>query len=416
MPEQPASIIGSHASQGDSVKIGILTVSICLIPLLAPAQNTHVRLTAAGSAPMTWRADLFGSLGSLSIDTTNRWTRLTSPDTPSKAPAKVALRALKTLAFDLPVSWYFVSWNHEYGHITRATEAGIDVSLTLVGTPWTYPRFDLVATSVYPRLFVGPMFDLATESGGLEAVWVMKDRLEREARTRPLTVGEALMVVWSSLDTPLYAQVNTPADLFQQIVPSGDVARYAHQWLRDTTRQLPGSHIERLTTLRRRALLNLLDVGMLSTAFGVIHDYVWLGRDAVTTRALTVRRVGITPALRYSLTPLGPELSVRTNVRMHSSEWAMYYRSTEATSATGFGLEFSRTFTPSVEPRVQLDFWSQPTTGRGSRQEISLRLRPRPLRSVGFVDVALARKSAGYLQGQPLRAAVQFTSSLGYRW
>ncbi|GMV20735.1 MAG: hypothetical protein AMXMBFR57_06840 [Acidimicrobiia bacterium] len=369
---------------------------------------------------MVWRADLFGSLATSAVVPTTRLLGLTEDKSPTRR-RNVAVRALKTLAFDLPVTWFFVSWNHEYGHIMRANEAGIEVVLRRVGTPWTYPRFDLIALD-YPSFTRGSMFDLGAESGGLEAGWVLKDRLEDAARARPLDAGEAMTAVWAGLNTTLYAHVNTPDDLFQQVVPSGDVARYAHQWILDSRRyagSTRGSQSEQVTRLRRRTLLNLVDGALLSNAFGVLHDYVWHGRETVQTRTLTVRGVRIIPALRYSLTPIGPELAVRTTVRSGRTEWKAYYRSAETITteaATGFGVQHSRVVAGRFDSRLDLDFWRQPSSRRGSRQLATVSFQPWTTQRDRFVEVAVGRKSAGYLQGEPMKAGWQLRSTVGFHW
>jgi hypothetical protein len=353
------------------------------------------------------------------VDPINQVLGLTSGTNPSKRPGKVVARALKTVVFDLPVTWYFVSWNHEYGHITRSNEAGIDVALRRVGTPWSYPRFDLVAIN-YPRP-AGPLFDLGAESGGLEASFVLKDRIEQEAAGRGLSAGEAMTAIWASLNTPLYAQINTPDDLGQTL-PTGDVARYAHQWVRDSRRHRGvdfGSTQAAVARLRRRTLLNVVDAALIANVFGVLHDYVWHGRENVPTRTLSVRGVAFVPALRYALTPLGPEFSVRATVRTPGSEWRAYHRSAETTTnepATGFGIQYSRSLTRRWASRLDADFWSQPAYGRGSRQQVYLRFRPWSMRTDRYVEIGLGRKSAGYLQGQPERAGWQVGSTLGYGW
>ena len=247
--------------------------------------------------------------------------------------------------------------------------------------------------------------DLGTEAGGLEASWVMKDRLEREARSHSLTVGQTMAAVWSSLNTPLYVQVNTPSNMFQIPSQSGDVERYAWQWINDVTRLEPRNQVERLDELRGRSLLSFLDVGLLTNIYGLVHDYVWMGRETIDTRDLSAFGVGLSPSMRYALTAIGPELSVRSHVRKSASNGYVYYRRTERSLsglASGGGVEYAQKIRNQFEPRIQLDFWRQPISGRGGRQEIALRFRPNGEQAASdrFFEIALAHKSGGYLEGQ----------------
>jgi hypothetical protein len=408
---------GSHRfiRRGVFVKQLLILGLLCVAPASAQAQ---ARITVSG-APMLWRADLFGSLAAVSTESSNRALGLTLPVTssqPSNTRKRIVLRAIKTAAFDLPVVWFFVSWNHEYGHVARATEAGIDVRLQLVGTPWTYPRFELEPTSIYPRLS-GERFDLAAESGGLEASWVMKDRLEREARVQPLTAGAAIAAIWATLSTPLYVQVNSPDSLFQEATPSGDVARYAWQWIRNTANRDPRAAPERLASLRSKSLISLVDAGLLQNGFGILHDYVWQGSETVKTRSLSIHGVQVSPSLRYALTPIGPETSIRTYLQVARSRVYVYYRTTAegpATEANGSGFELGRSLNPRWDSSVALDFWTQ-SGARGSRQELSLRMKPNPDGRT-FVELVIEHKTTGYVQGRPLRAGLFVSGTLGLSW
>lgn len=77
----------------------------------------------------------------------------------------------------------------------------------------------------------------------------------------------------------------------------------------------------------------------------------------------------------------------------------------------------TRTFTPRGDVAFDLAL-AFPSRRRGGRQEIALRFRPNGGQAASgrFVETALAHKSDGYLEGQPLRATTQVAGTVGIRW
>lgn len=358
---------------------------------------------------MVWRADLFASASTLALDGSELLTSsLSHGRSTTRDKTGRTIRALKLALFDAPVSFYFVSWNHEYGHIARGNEAGIGVFLRLVGTPWSYPRFDLNTDLNYPRFQgPGPEFDYGAEAGGLEAGWVLKDRVEAAAiRSGRLSASAATTAAWATLDTPLYAAVNLTPDVLQSF-PSGDLARYASRLVNERLRAHRPLSDDPIGTLRRRAMLNYLDLGLWSELVGVFRAHVWNGESSVPVLWLRIGRLRLLPSMRYAFTPVGPEASVRSYFGVGDHSGAFYVKRTEATlepEMSGMGIAYTGRAFDGFRPRAAVDTWAGRIDGRGARVQIGGEIARGPFGTsrLGPITIDAGWKSAGYLLGLPL--------------
>jgi len=408
---------------------GVLLCSV-LVPAPAGAQTPPagavVDLTVADQ-PMIWRADLFRSLAALAVASGDRaLSRVEAAEFRKPTGRGRMLRAAKLGAVDVPVASFFVSWNHEYGHVARATERGVRTSLKVVGTPWSATRFSLEPDlSVYPAFADGLLeFDLALEGGGLEASWTLKDRAERRVITAERRdVGEALVTVMATLNTPLYAIWNLHRE---HVVgdPFGDLARYLDRAVAERllagqlTDGVPGN--TRLTIMdrtRHRALLNFVDYGLWSAAAGILVDHVWNGETTIRQAWLNAGRVRVVPSLRYALTPDGPELSVRSHYAVEDHSGTVYVSRTEPTGhpgGVGFGGTWATMVGRDVLLRAGMDHWRSAGQPWRGRIEIETVVSGGPFGSrLGPLAMLLGAKTSGSLPGLSTERGIYAAVSVG---
>jgi hypothetical protein len=367
---------------------------------------------SASNIPMIWHADLLTSAATLSLAGADSAVRWLLPAAAKDAGARSRLvRSLELIAFDLPVSFFFVSLNHELGHEARASELGIPVRLHVVGSPWSLRTFELEPDlAFYPRVRVGgSLFDFGMESGGLEASNVLKDRLdERLLRHGRVPFSDAVTLLVAALDTPVYAATTLGPDALTDFGPEsrGDVLNYVYQ-LRDERARAGQFAPDIRATVRGRCMLNLIDWSLWNDMASI---GVWLahGEQSRPQSWLKVGRVGLIPSMRYSLTPIGPEFSVRSHFRAGHTLGSAYVRWSEPVGEAkqrGAGVTYLAPTYRGLQATIRLDGWSHTLKGAGVRGEAGVTALNWPNRRAAL-SATVGAKSSGYLEGFPLAKSV----------
>jgi hypothetical protein len=270
----------------------------------------------------------------------------------------------------------------------------------------------------YPRYFdPRGLFDLGIESGGLEASWVLKDRGELLQIPRDnVSPGEAITTVLASFDTPLYALTNlSESDVNGAgFVTVGDAASYVSQLQEIRARGLDFRHTRQ--EVRLRSTLSFLDFKLWGDLVGLIHDELWEGRGSIPMRWLRLGPVRMMPALRYALTPVAPELSVRSLYRVANATGSAYFRWSENVPTTqyqGGGFSWSRP-SETVLPKISVDVWKSTSEGLGGHFDVEIGTAHWPKDWVTF-RLSVGSKSAGYLEGFPMKATTYVTGGATIR-
>jgi hypothetical protein len=371
---------------------------------------------------MLWHADDLLSASVASQILGDRGVKALAPNvSTSSSPKGRLFRGLRLFAFDVPVAWFFVALNHELGHTFRAGEQGITAHLTLVGGPWSIHPFLLESDpSQYPRSFDprGP-FDFGAESGGMEASWGLKDRAELLQIPRDhVSPGEAMTTVMASLNTPLYALNNlSESDVNGSVdgPPRGDAARYVYQ-LRDIRFRAGDFVTNTRRQVQLRSMLSFLDLKLWGDLVGLIHDEMWEGRGSVPLKWLKLGPIRMMPSLRYALTPVAPEFSVRSHYRVADATGSAYFRWSEKAATAqyqGGGFSWSRPLGTFL-PRISVDGWKSTIEGLGGRLDVEVTMRHWPSDTVSF-RVGVGSKSTGYLEGFPMKATTYVTGGATVR-
>jgi hypothetical protein len=122
------------------------------------------------------------------------------------------------------------------------------------------------------------------------------------------------------------------------------------------------------------------------------------------------------PSLRYALTPVAPEFSVRSHYRVADATGSAYFRWSEKAATAqyqGGGFSWSRPL-GTVLPRISVDGWKSTTEGLGGRLDVELTMRHWPSDTVSF-RVGVGSKSTGYLEGFPMKATTYVTGGATIR-
>jgi len=360
----------------------------------------------ASSVPMVWHADVLSSAAVLSLTEADHAVRWLLPAAARDTGATSKLiRALEVVGFDIPVAVFFVSLNHDLGHTVRASELGTPAHVRLVGSPWSLHPFYLWSET-YPRWWGPALFDLGMESSGFEASWLLKDRTEeRVLRHGSVPFGEAVTLLVAAMDTPLYAAARLgPARDVGSGGPQGDMVNYVYQlqeerWMAGGR----GDDYDLRAAIRGKSFLNLIDLSLWSDVASV---GAWLtrGDESRPLSWLRIGSIGLIPSMRYSLTPIGPEFSVRSHFRKGQALGSAYVRWSERignAKQNGAGVTYSAPVFRGLESTIRFDAWSHTLRGSGVRGEISVAKRGWPNRYVG-VSATVGAKSSGYLAGYPL--------------
>ncbi|HKY20878.1 MAG TPA: hypothetical protein VJM31_06635 [Vicinamibacterales bacterium] len=394
------------------IAVAVAAVSPCQAQSAAPASLTLPLVYS--TTPMTRNADLMLSASILSTSISEAGLAKLSPSLfrSTRRSARVA-RAAKLALLDVPIVNYFQTLNHEWGHMTRATEYGVDSALSFVGTPWSSQQFAVGPVGERPPEH-HPLEDAAIQGGGLDASLVLKDRAESKMlRAERVPPGHALAAIISSIDVPMYSLLHLSAEdfypgLFGDYYPGGDAANLVLD-LFNRRRAVGPANLDSIRRqVRTRSVLNLLDAALWSEAVGVLSDHVWSGAPDVRIRWLHVGGVRVLPSVRYELSPFGPEYHVRSHYRALGAIGSVYGRWTERIGAdrqVGGGFSWSRWstpgFVPKVSPTLTMDAWSHTVHGFGMRGEVGADVRGWPAERAALT-VTVGAKSFGHLPGFPM--------------
>ncbi len=390
---------------------------VLLVALFAPpgfAQGvTSTPLPASiSNLPNVWHADVLSSASVLSLTGTDRAVRWVLPTAAkSTGVSPKLIRGVELFALDLPVAVFFVGLDHELGHEVRAAELHIPARLHVIGGPWSVHAFLLEPDiAFYPRPQSSSPFDFGMESGGLEAVWLLKDRMEaRVLRQEQVQFGEAVTLLVAATHTPVYALTGAGPDPEpdMELAPRGDIGNYVYQLIQSRRKagQPVSGHL--LATVRAKCMLNLIDLGLWND---VAVGWTWLarGEESRPRSWLQIGRVGLIPALRYTLTPIGPEFAVRSHVRVGRTRANAYVRWSEPIGTAhqkGAGITYLAPASHGLEPTIRFDAWSHTMNGAGARGEIAVTMPGWPNRRVAL-SAAFGAKSSGYLDGYPLARSI----------
>lgn len=330
-------------------------------------------------------------------------------------PWAMALRAVRTLAWDAPMAWWYGVASHEaFGHGGRGREFHTSPSVHL-GSPWggrdSFASFDLDGTSSEERLYI--------YAGGTEANTLTATLLERRAvegvRMRPI---ELLYLASTRLVASDYVLRTTPdprkdpARFHAEYLGGGDVANYLgllhemHAGGSGITVTAVDATIEReYRRLTRQARWNLLDPGLWWALASAMRQTA-RGDTASPFPLPRAGRFRYLPVLSSEWTPSGGQTSI---------EWILAPVTVGAMPRT-FSFIARRGAGPAgafgalgatAEDLVPADrwalggsaeMWHEPRGGPGGGLRLRARLTRGPLRGL-YVDVGA--KSQGFWIGQP---------------
>lgn len=338
-------------------------------------------------------------------------------------PGAITLRAVRTVAWDAPMAWWYSVALHEaFGHGGRGREFHTAPGVHL-GSPWggrdSFASFDLEGTSTEEVLYI--------YAGGTEANTLAATLLERRAvegvRLRPIDLLHLISNRLVASDYVLRTTPNPrarPGRFFAEYTGGGDVARYLgllHELHGDGTGVTPsavdGTVYREYRRLRRQAYWNALDPGM----WWALASALSMTARGDATPPLPLPRAGryrFLPVLSSEWTPSGGGTSL---------EWIMAKATRPPLPPTAAPRTFSFVARRGRGPSGPFgaigataedflaaghfslggaaELWHDPRSGLGAGARFRSRLARGRLRDLYF---DLGVKSQGYWIGQPASA------------
>jgi hypothetical protein len=330
----------------------------------------------------------------------------------------IASRAAWVLWIEMPLGSLGHTLNHEYGHVARlpGDVTRHDVQLRISSPLLT------VEGSVVPQWPRQPttVEKLAVQSGGWEA-----DRLSLLRTREMLYSGEtmhyvdALSYSMSKLHTLVYLLDGTqPSRLNPQTEEDwhSDPLLYA-RWLSEMERgpafSMPAFQ-ERARALRRAAYWNLADYTLLATTIGWLKGHIVDGRSSLPAPWLRLGPIGLAPSVMYTLTPIGPEHTVLTGLRIGRHSGDIHVRWSDPLQGrrlTGGGAVLRVGRPGALVQSITVDAWRNPSATIGGRIEVGGEWRRSPEDRVGL-RFSVGGKSRGYLLGFSDSARIYATLGL----
>jgi hypothetical protein len=316
----------------------------------------------------------------------------------------IASRADWVLWIDMPLVSLGRTLNHEYGHVARLPDDITQRHVHLrVSSP--FPTVEGSVDVLWPRQPTATE-SLALQSGGWEA-----DRLAL-LRTRDMIYAgermhstDALSYSTSKLNTTLYLLRGTQASRLNPQTEEDwrwDPLLYAAWWSEiDEGRRSRSAFQERARRLRKGAYWNLADFTLWATTIGWLKGHVVDGHHSLPSPWLRLGPIGLAPSVSYTLTPIGPERTVLTGLRLGRQSADVHVRWSDPVQGQrliGGGGVWRVGRPGTLVQSITVDAWRNPSASLGARIEVGGEWRRTPDSRVGL-RWSLGGKSRGYLTG-----------------
>ncbi len=173
-------------------------------------------------------------------------------------------------------------------------------------------------------------------------------------------------------------------------------------------------------SIRRRALLNLLDYQYVTVGVGLFRDYMWRGERRVPVRWIEMGSVSIAPGVSYRLSPIGPETRVHSRYKAGAMTGDAYVRwsdqvAQDRTRSVGAGGELQLGTIRRVEPRIAFDLWRNPDGTLRVRTEGAATFSGWPTDRF-VLTTAVGAKGSGYVPGYSLTSGAYVGIGGGIRF
>ena len=337
------------------------------------------------------------------------------------------------LGFDFFVDAFAVAAVHEYGHATRVDESGRTAQVFLGGFNGSH----FVARGAP----ITPVEAMSIFSGGLEGEQVLADRIgDRMFTAGSATPAELTTLFLTAYGTESYilttlreSRLASP-DRFLNGGRSGRPGDPAQYVMGLTGAQLSltspfrAAEVSRYfpeiqsnaRSIRRRALLNLLDYQYVTVGVGLFRDYMWRGERRVPARWIDIGSASIAPGMSYRLSPIGPETRVHSRYKAGAIVGDAYVRWSEPMTRDQMGLfgvggECQPRAMRRVEPKIAFDLWRNPDGTMRVRAEGAATFSRWPTDRL-VLTAAVGAKGSGYVPGYSLTSGAYVGVGGGIRF
>lgn len=347
----------------------------------------------------------------------------------ARRSANIAYRAARLLYFDWPQeSWLSVA-NHEvFGHGGRVREL-------LDGRLW----YRVGAPHPYGRGGGATFFELDRDVTVHELQAISIAGMEVNAVAARAISGRAFAAEVVSARTAL-RYLGFELDVFDYIQKTGDDPEPPGHDVSDFLEiynigaDVADDDPIEPRRLRRQSLASLANP-MIASAVFAIARYVATGEREGPVFAIPVAHLRIMPALRYRLTPFGPEWAITSDVDTGDAIVRASLRIGRAPHTRPFGLSatYDGLMLRNWRVAVRVDGWKHPPLGRGVNPDFGLGLVGEDLEWGGLIGaraespltsswwtgnpltliVDARLKSNGFAPGEPLASGLVLRAGLG---
>ena len=336
-------------------------------------------------------------------------------------------RAVKMLAIDYTLAYFFISYNHELGHVFRAEQQGIPSEICM------YVRNKLIGlnddkmpfTSVkFPKKYPGPVipiddyyFDtLLISMGGIEADIIKNNRLAEEMMmSENQDYYEAFMyLVGKAIHIDAFINGNYP-DVSDGVSQSEedrwggeDIFEYMVAIDYFDVRVSPSN-------ITSGGLWNFLDSFL---AMSFLHNLMHFGEGV---RQVPMPKYMV--ATNYILAPYGPEVALSFYYRNKKKIVTKVYARKSIGQSYGFGFKILNIpFKTGISNKLNLgcDFWRQDFPDKLEKYEGSgIGISIEAEKEIGkntSVSLGIRAKTKGYSLGCALGESISIYFGLSKRW
>jgi hypothetical protein len=382
-------------------------------------------------------ATLANAIGDLTASVQARYVpdRLFGERGAARRTANIGFRALRLLFVDVPqAQWLLVASHEVFGHGGRVREQFDGLLRFHVDLPWPYGRGGGVTVFGLDRDFTVHELQ-AVSVAGMEVNAVAAEQIAaRSLVDGRLSPRAALRYLGFELDAFEYIQRTGD----EPEAPGHDVSDFLELYnvLADAT----GADPLAPRTLRRHSWVSLANP-MIASAVVAIGRHLATGETSGPVLAIPLWSARVMPAVRYRLTPWGPEWAASADVAWSDRSAQLVYRQGRALQQRpwGIGARYGRLTLQAWAIDVAAELWRQPPIALGAQPAFGLGLVGRDMQWGGeiraraesqlltlwltgspttlIVDAGV--KSVGFVAGEPLDRGFVLRAGLGLplgRW
>lgn len=324
------------------------------------------------------------------------------------------LRISELILIVLPINDFLFLWQHEFfGHGARAREFGFKTSWVKFTSPPLPYGLGTAAIS-YDASNASKLQSLMVTLGGVEGANILAEDINDSSwRHKKINAKSALMNIIASHNTDGYLWVFSPKNF---TIPGHDIVNYINK-----VNNMYGDNRLTIEYMNWSVITNLLDPFLYFGLYS-LYKYVIDGKSNNSYPFINLsENISYLPAIRYVLSPLGPEYHFINYLSIYDHHIKAYgsYGSLSDTHYMQTGLSGDIYHFKNITIGTKINIWQQPkllasgfsSPHLGAYGAISTTYQPFDV--ISF-KALIGYKSDGYVLGEPIDQ--KFIWRIGLTW